>query len=277
MLIGLHPDDIAACKSERLCLDSRPRLYGVGPGKTGTNVLASIFTKLPSAHEAEAESLITTILEYKAGRAGWRCLRDLIAERDRRLGLAVDVSNLNVFLLELLVEMAPGAVFVLTIRDPYSWLDSMLNHYLRHTPSALWKDFSIYRFAREPELHPPEERVLSENGLFSLAGYLSYWRAHIEEVLAAVPTERLFVVRTDMITSEANNIAKFAGFPTKVVDRSRIHEYRNPNKLHILQRISQKHLEEQVRMHCEPLATRLFPEIGSLEDSKYATPACHPS
>lgn len=276
MQIGLHPADIAASSSERLCLDSRPRLYGVGPGKTGTNVLASIFTELPTAHEPEAAALITTILKYTAGRVDWRCLRDLIAERDRRLGLTVDVSNLNVFLLDLLVEMAPDAVFVLTIRDPYSWLDSMLNHYLRHTPSDLWKDFSIYRFTREPKLHPPEESVLAENGLFSLAGYLSYWRAHIEKVLAAVPTERLYIVRTDRIASEANNIAKFAGFPTTVVDRSRVHEYRNPDKLPILQRIPQKHLEEQVRMHCEPLASRLFPETGSLADAKYATSACHP-
>ncbi len=266
MLIGLRPDDLAACRAENLRLDSRPRLYGIGLGKTGTNVLASIFTGLSAAHEPEAPKVIESILGYDSGRIDWRYLRDFVAARDRRLGLAVDVSNLNVFLLDLLVQMAPRAVFVLTIRDPYSWLDSILNHYLCRPPNASWRDFAMYRFGLEHQLHPPEERALADSGLFSLAGYLSYWRAHIDKALVAVPAERLLVVRTEQIASEAERIALFAGFPDSVVDRSRIQEYRNYDRRPILQSIPRCHLIEQVRMHCEPIASRFFPEIGFSED-----------
>ena len=268
MHIGLRPDDLAACRADPVRLAARPRLYGIGPGKTGTNVLASTFTGLAAAHEPEAAAVIESILGYAAGRIDWRGLRAFVAERDRRLGLAVDVSNLNVFLVDILVEVSPDAAFVLTVRDPYSWLDSILNHYLRRPPTAVWRAFAEHRFAREQ--HPPEESGLVAAGLFPLAGYLSYWRAHIEKAFAAVPAERLIVVRTDRIAAEAERIAARAGFAAAHVDRSRINEYRNPDKRPILRQIPHGHLVEQVRRHCEPFASRLFPEIRSPEDAGIA-------
>lgn len=270
MHIGLRPDDFAACRADPLRLAARPRLYGIGPGKTGTNVLASMFTGLAAAHEAEAAAVIGAVLGYEAGRIDWRCLRDFIAERDRRLGLAVDVSNLNIFLVDILVGMAPDAAFVLTVRDPYSWLDSILNHYLRRPPTDVWRDFAEHRFAPEHRSYPPEESGLVEAGLFPLAGYLSYWRAHIDKAFTAVPADRLLVVRTDRIAVEAERVAEVAGFSAAHVDRSRINEYRNPDKRPILDRIPRGHLVEQVRRHCEPLASRLFPEIRSPEDAGVA-------
>jgi hypothetical protein len=270
--IGLRAEDLSACRADTLRFAGRPHLYGIGPGKTGTNVLASMFTGIPASHEPEAASVIEAILGYESGRIDWRDLRDFVAERDRRLGLAIDVSNLNIFLIDFLLQMAPGAVFVLTVRDPYSWLDSILNHYLSRPPIAEWRDLAGHRFAHGRLTHPPEERVLFENGLFPLAGYLSYWRAHIEKAFATVPPERLLVVRTDRIADEAERIALFAGFPATVVDRSRIHEYRNLHKQPILQRIPRRHLVEQVRRHCEPFASRLFPEIEFPEDAGFVIP-----
>ncbi len=270
MHIGLRPDDLAACRTDPLRLPARPRLYGIGPGKTGTNVLASMFSGLAAAHEPEVAAVIEAVLGYEAGRIDWRTLRDVVADRDRRLGLAVDVSNVNIFLVDLLVEMAPDAAFVLTVRDPYSWLDSILNHYLRRPPTDVWRSFAEHRFAREHRSHPPKEGVLSEAGLFPLAGYLAYWRAHIDKAFSAVPADRLLVVRTDSIAAEGERIAAHAGFAAEHVDRSRIHEYRNPTKRPILQQIPHAHLVDQVRRHCEPLASRLFPEIRSPEDAGYS-------
>ena len=158
MRIGLRPDDLTALRADApgVRLVPRPRLYGIGMGKTGTNVLASMFAGVPAAHEPEAGDVIETLLDYEAGRRDWRALRNFVVDRDRRLGLAVDVSNLNIFLVDLLLELDPQARFVLTIRDPWSWLDSIVNQYLRREPTAQWRAVADHRFGSDRDAHPPE-------------------------------------------------------------------------------------------------------------------------
>lgn len=269
MRIGLRPDDLTACRAaaDGGRLEPRPRLYGIGMGKTGTNVLASLFAGVPAAHEPEAGEVITALLAYEAGRRDWRSLRGFVVDRDRRLGLSVDVSNLNIFLVDQLVDLAPDARFVLTIRDPWSWLDSIVNQYVRRTPTAEWRAFAEHRFGSAGVAHPAAERVLAEHGLHPLAGYLSYWRAHMEKALAAVPADRLFVVPVGRIMAEAGRIAAFAGLPPDSVDASRVREYRNPTKQPIVQRIPRDHLEAEVRRHCGPWLERCFPGIRTPEDA----------
>ena len=68
--IGLRPDDLTALRADAASvrLDARLRLYGIGLGKTGTNVLASMFSGVPAAHEPEAGDVIEAVLDYEGGR-----------------------------------------------------------------------------------------------------------------------------------------------------------------------------------------------------------------
>lgn len=274
MRIGLRDEDLPAARTaaESGRLAVRPRLYGIGMGKTGTSALASLFPSLPAAHEPEAEAVIAALLDYETGRSDWRALHAFVTERDRRLGLTVDVSNLNVFLVDLLVELAPTARYVLTVRDPYRWLDSITNHYLARPPTARWRAFALHRFGADGAAHPEAERALAEAGLFTLAGYLSYWRAHIARAFAIVPAERLLVVRTERIVAEADRIAAFARFAPGAADATAIREYRNPDKRPLVARIPRAHLEEQVHRHCAPFLGHLFPEITSAADAGFPPP-----
>ena len=261
--LGLRPDDLAALREEAGAarLPPRRRLYGIGMGKTGTNALASLFAGVPAAHEAGAEDLIDAVLDYESGRTDGRGLRDLVIARDARLGLEVDVSNLNIFLVDLLVAMDGDAKFVLTVRDPRSWLESIMNHYLQRPPTARWRAMADHRFGGGGPVHPPEERALAERGLYPLSGYLRYWRAHLDKAIEAVPAERLLVVPTERIADEADRIAAFAGFRPESVDRSRIREYRNSAKEPILASVPADHLEERIRTHCGSIGGRDFPEF----------------
>ena len=259
-------DSVSATRATERVLKPRRRLYGIGPGKTGTHALASLFTGVSTAHEPETDLLMRALLDRAAGRCGWDALAALVRERDSRLHLTVDVSNVNIFLVDLLVRMAPEARFVLTIRDCYTWLDSLLNHYVRTTPTATWQAFADYRFRPDEALHPPAERILEVFGLATLAGYLGYWQAHLTKALEAVPQDRLFIVRTNDIPARAQDIAAFAGIDVAAVDASHIDEFRNPSKSRIIEGIPPAHLEEQVERHCGPLMQRFFPEIRSARD-----------
>lgn len=260
-------DSTSAARAAANGLPPRRRLYGIGPGKSGTTALASLFKGSAAAHEPEPEPLIRGVLEHVSGRTGWESLEALIRDRDDRLALVVDVSNINIFLVDLLVPLAAGARFVLTIRDCYSWLDSILNHYLRVTPTAAWREFATYRFGADGRPHPREERLLADHGLFTLAGYLNYWTAHLSKALTAVPPERLLVVRPQDIVRRAAEIAAFAGLDAADVNLRGLREYRNPDKRRIVQEIPQAYLAEQVDRHCGPLMGRLFPDIRSPLDA----------
>ena len=71
MHIGRRPDDLAACRADPLRLAARPRLYGIGPGKTGTNVLASMFTGLIAERDRRhCEPLASRLFpEIRGGRS----------------------------------------------------------------------------------------------------------------------------------------------------------------------------------------------------------------
>jgi hypothetical protein len=154
---------------------------------------------------------VDVILGCLAGRIDDEELRRFVIERDRRLRLDVDSSFLNIYLLDQLVELFPDAKFILTIRNPYAWLDSMVNQQLSRKRSPKWSQLRDSVFRPDLFTHSNEELALKEEGLYTLDGYLSGWTRHNRKVIDTVPKERLLIVRTDMISESIDDFAAFAG------------------------------------------------------------------
>jgi len=113
----------------------RTQLYCVGTAKSGTHSVEAIFREnLRSADEVDSEHVIDVVLDYANGRMSREELRAYLLKRDRVLQLELDSSQLNYFFLHELVELFPKAKFILTIRNPYAWLDSFINHQLSWKP-----------------------------------------------------------------------------------------------------------------------------------------------
>lgn len=251
----------------RLSYKRKCRLYCVGAAKTGTHSIDSMFDDtVKSKHEADSEEVISKILEISEGRISDADLLSYIRQRDKRLCLDVDSSQLNFFLLDYLLEEFPDALFLLTIRDCYSWLNSFIDDSLRRNPSGNWIKLREYRFRSSTFSHPLEEKVLKERGLYTLDGYLSYWANHNNKVLSSVPEDRLMIIKTNEITRRAHDIADFAGLPRETVQIQHSHAFKNPEKFHILREIDEAYLEAKVREHCGPLMRKFFPEIQSIND-----------
>lgn len=248
----------------------RTRLYCVGTGKSGTHSIGGMFSKTVRAkHEPEATQFIAKFLAWKRGAMEETQFTRWLLERDRRLALEVDSSWLNRHILDILLREFPEARFILTIRDCYSWCDSLLNHRIRFSDKAdpLWKQMGEWMHPEKFQ-HAPEERPLKELGFHTLDCYFSHWARHNSGVLECVPAERLLVVRTDEIGRRAFEIADFAGLPRRTVLVQRTHEFKNPAKTPILAQIDPDFLEASVERHCRPLMSRFFPEIKSLADTK---------
>ena len=114
----------------------RPRrfmMYCVGPAKSGTvSVEWNVLCKLPrsAAGEAAFREIIVLAVDCLEGRLKKSAVLRQLRRRDRRLRLEVDSFNqLSVFVQEF-VDQFPQAKFLLTAREPRSWLRSIINQHL---------------------------------------------------------------------------------------------------------------------------------------------------
>lgn len=127
-------------------------IYGVGMEKTGTHSLAA-YLDLP--HQPFSEELIKGILTDR--------------REDALSFLVPGVSNLYVHYLDQIIQKDPRAVFILTFREPLSWLRSSWNHGDSHpdTFTSSWQAMDALR-----------------KGDRSIEGCLKYWEWHNSTVLA---------------------------------------------------------------------------------------------
>ena len=185
-----------------------PRIFGVGAEKTGTHSLASMFSDyVATAHEPDSEILIKLLLDRKEGGSNAAILR-FLAKQDSARRLKINSSHINVFLVQELRELFPGSHYVLTMRHPLEWLRSKLDDSLRRDTSEHWHRFRDFRFGAKDKLPGPEQ-PLAEAGLYSLGGYLAYWKTAITLPIEQIGSERLLIVRTQDLHSRAQEIAEF--------------------------------------------------------------------
>ncbi len=234
--------------------------YGVGAMKTGTSSLGSMLgDSCRSLHEPQPRELARHIEERTPNPS--RFLR----RRDRRLWLEMESNHLLAYFIDNLLELFPKALFILTVRDCYTWLGSYINHHLTHDDT---KDF--WKRMREVHFGPRKgysefEKPLKRRGLYPLDGYLSYWTWHNRQVLETVPSDRLLVVKTPEITARGGEIADFLGIPREAVSLSRSHVNRARRYEDVVHELDPGFFAEQAGKICGPLMARLFPEIDGPE------------
>lgn len=246
----------------------RLHAYGVGLPKTGTTSLAGMFERsYRSAHEPDRALLLRTHVAAVEGRITERDRVALIRQRDARRRLEMDSSQHNAFYLDVLVRQFPSAKFVMLIRDPYSWLDSLLQEVVHgHRP---FRDTPVFRtfiqaWARPHQYsHADGERgLLAKHGLFPLSCYLDLWTRQNRRILRTVPKKRLLVVRTDRITASVPRIAEFLGVPERNLDGRRTHLNRGRKKRGLLDAMDRRFVGREIAGRCGDLVERYFPDAA---------------
>ncbi|MBE9139436.1 hypothetical protein IQ254_19920 [Nodosilinea sp. LEGE 07088] len=248
----------------RAMLPRRAHAYCIGTAKSGTHSIEAIFRgNLRCAHESESHQVIDFILDIANNNISDDKVQRYILERDQKLRLEVDSSQLNYFLLDQLLILFPKSKFLLTIRDPYAWLDSFINHQLGRQASEHWLRLRDFRFKPELYSHPKEEATLRDKGLYTLDGYLSYWSEHNQNVINTVPKDRLLIVQTSKINEKSKEIAKFIGVSDGKIVQRNSHAFKAKQYFNVLSELDQQYLESKVDFHCRDLLSEFFPDICS--------------
>ena len=241
----------------------RPRRFHafcVGPAKTGTvSVKAMFAARYRAGHEAAFREVVELVVSRLEGKVSLRSVGRRLRLRDRRLRLEMDSFNQLGLLADILSQRFPRAKFILTVRQPASWLRSILNQHLNVDVSQRAPE----RRLRELLFHPGGvsygrgDNFLQQRGLFPLDGYLRAWADHYARVLEAVPAERLLVVQTDQLAQSGPVLARFLGIPESSIDTAHSHMHRCPYDHGVFEALDPEYLREKVSEHCSAVAARL--------------------
>ncbi len=242
----------------------RPRrfhAYCVGMPKTGTHSIAAVLRKhYRAGHEVDRWTLLHASLAHARGELSDADRDRFLRHRDRRLRLELESSFLCEPFLDAYVRLFPRSRYILTVRDPWTWLDSVYDHRLGR---GVRPDTDAFLDRKRHGLYQawgPGEELLRERGLPSLAGELGAWRRHNDRVLELVPPERLLVVRTDRIGQRLPEIAAFLGVPAAKLDPRRSHSFRALEHFHVVSQLDPELVRAEIERHCGPLVKRWFPE-----------------
>lgn len=244
----------------------RMHVYCIGAAKTGTTSVAAMFKpEYLSAHEAEIETLNHKIIQYLENEIDSKDMESFILERDKRLKLEIESSHPMGYISDILANNFPEAKFVITIREPQSWLRSRLNFHHKVDPPA-WREYREYFWLRPHKGHSEAEKPLAQYSLSSLDVYLNQYADHYRRVLDAVPHEQRLIIKTHELKNSTDTLAQFVGITGECLHTS--HSNREPNKILPLENMDENYVKDKIWQHCEFIIRQYFPE--TLEDYSHA-------
>ena len=243
----------------RLIKPRRCQVFGVGSPKTGTHSLTGIFeNNFRALHEAEVKQQIELLLRHRKGLCHPGEIRRWFVDRSHRLWLDCDVSHLHGHFVADIAEAIPEAKFILTLREPRSWLDSAFNQTLGRPVGGLWAALRTAVYGEQPDRYPEQEKALQALGLYSISQYLDRWAERIERVTAAIPQEQLLILKTRELENSEDRIADFCGVDRQLLSTKEAHRFPAAKKAGVLDGIDKDYLEGLIHQRCGVLLQRYF-------------------
>ncbi|MFH0944622.1 MAG: sulfotransferase [Planctomycetota bacterium] len=237
--------------------------FCVGLPRSGTHSIAAMFSRsYASRHEPSLLGSAAHILLFMEGRQSERTMRAVLQARDRLLRLEMEAAHYLNHVVDLLVSQFPAARFILTLREPVSWLQSEIDQNLKTRAYPLWNAVQRFRYRRYGSVFPSEERALETlGGVYPLGSYLSYWKDHHDRVVRCVPADRLLVLRTDDLSGSALTLARFLAIDPASINTSRSHSGAGKERrFDLLASVEEAYVRELVEEVCGDLVGRLYPE-----------------
>lgn len=236
------------------------RVYNVGLAKTGTTSVASIFNHYRTQHEFLLRDTGQMVKDFMGANMTEDEFRHFLRARDSVEHLDMDSTFCHGYYLDLLVEEFPVSQFIFTVRDCYSWVDSVINmmathHYITHLDLIF--GLPSYLLGNEEALRQDFDQYIDI--------LLVHWASFNTKLLETLPKDQTLMLRTYEISSSLDKIASFVGIPAETLDHNRVHEFKAAKKLYLLHEMDYNYLEDKFNYYCSELMERLFPGY-SLQD-----------
>jgi hypothetical protein len=240
----------------------RPRhihVYGVGAPKTGTSSVAHLFGAYRSKHEAHPEWTVNLIKRLESEPDNPQT-HQVLKKREEKDRLECESAYYLINFVGHLATLYSNAKFICTVREPRSWLRSIIDQCINNPREQLerpWRMLRDLSFGAPPERYDAKEMVLDSYNLHSVDQYLSYWAAHNRKLLDVVPVNRRLFIRTAFLSQAEKQIADFVGVPITRLQTERNHANKAPEKHNLLDEVDSGYLEEKINEHCRRIMERL--------------------
>lgn len=251
-----------------LLLPRRIHVYCVGPPKSGTVSAWGMFSAgYRSGHEAARDEVVELMISRFAGQLTKQAAIRRLRKRDRALRLEMDSFGLLAMFTEELATTFPSARFLLTVREPRAWLNSIINQHLNVDVSNRPSD----RLLRQLIYGPPGatysggEDELERRGLFPLSGYLKGWSTHYKWVLDVALGQRVLTIETEALSSSVGELAAFLSIAPKSIDIKRTHLHRAPRDHGVVSRLPPGLVEDKIESHCGEILAQVTALLGAPE------------
>jgi hypothetical protein len=181
-------------------------------GKTGTSTMASVFGAYRSAHECDAPRMKQVAARARAGQLDPARARHEMRRRSRKFGLEVDSAHFLTPFVPDLADLYPDARFVVLIRDCFSWMDSLLEHWARvnrAAPEAVGTAGLADTGIRVTWATVSDQLRRAKPSLGLAAALTKAWSSTNTRLLADAPADRTLVIRTDDLDAAGPRLASF--------------------------------------------------------------------
>ncbi|MCW8879487.1 MAG: hypothetical protein OQK51_20715 [Kangiellaceae bacterium] len=234
--------------------------FSIGTPKSGTTSVAGLLDKnFRASHEPERVQLIHLINDHYNKKVSDEQYVNWLQLRDRRVWLELESNCFLGYRYDLLLRAFPNVKYVLSVRDPISWLDSMMNHTINYPPKSeeVIKYWHGIFFRPEQFPHSNHDNILSEHSVYSVEAYLNYWAHSVSSALDTIPPKQLLVINTKQLINNKHKLAQFLGFSDDLIDDQSGHLNKAPNKYHLLDKIDKAYVEEVYQKYCAGVVNKL--------------------
>jgi hypothetical protein len=244
------------------------KAFCVGQAKSGTASLAALLqANHRAAHEPEREQILEMILRESGGEVSPNAFRTYLLARDKRLNLEYDIAWANQFIIGHLLMVFPDARFIILVRDPYTWLQSICGHLVNRDIPPDVRAFLDWWF--RPDLHPHtrHDRALQKLGVYSIAAYLNAWNRHVTACTQLIPPSRRLILRTHELGRNHQQLADFLQIPAEGLDIRNGHINRGTWSDRIDSLVERRYLIEMVSSICCDHMAYHFPDVAGIDDA----------
>jgi hypothetical protein len=181
----------------------------IGLPRSGTHSMERILKSefgLNGRHEPQAIVILDYIVNDFKEEHG-KNAEQFIILREKLFRYQFESSYYQIFLVPYFVKLFPNSFYILTIRNPIDWVNSMMNFAIRknYKINDLWGKY-ICKIAGDIEVIGRQEKDLKETLTLH---YLKYYKMHIDLALKNIPKEQLLIMDTYEINDSFDEIAKF--------------------------------------------------------------------
>lgn len=237
-------------------------VFCVGLPRSGTHSIASLFRhKYRAAHEPYAGTTILLINELFKGKATKKQVTEQLIIRDSILQLELESSHYLYQLIPQLLKLFPESKFILTVREPRSWLESEINKNYKSIDGKMWSRLESLRYGRYENSYSNLSLEKME-GVYPVSTYLQYYIDHIDFVLENVPEQKLLVLDTFSLKKNIGRICEFTGAEMNLLNLSGIHSAKSTwKKIQLKHVLKVEKLDTLIDKYCKSYIENKLPML----------------